>query len=260
MKKSITWLIAVVVIVFLGIAALKLVNIDNTLIEKGSQSFWFSMLVIISALVDSINPCAFSVLLVTIAFLVSLGKGRGGILAIGSSYIIGIFIVYVLIGLGIIQALQVFNTPHVMARVGAILVILWGVIGLIDIAWQTCPIKLKIPQKAHSKIAFLMEKASMGTAFILGVLVGLFEFPCTGGPYLMILGLLHDKETTIQGFGYLLLYNLVFVLPLMVLLLVASNREVFDRVQSWRKENLKGSRLWTSIIMIALGFLILIFY
>src|SRR3990167_2589289 len=60
----------------------------------------FLPLVIIAALIDSINPCAFSILLVTIAFLFSIGKLRRNILAIGGVYILGIFLAYLLIGLG----------------------------------------------------------------------------------------------------------------------------------------------------------------
>jgi len=62
-----------------------------------------------AALVDSVNPCAFSVLILTIAFLFTLGRDRLNIFKIGLLYIIGIFIVYILIGLGILQTLQIFT-------------------------------------------------------------------------------------------------------------------------------------------------------
>lgn len=210
-------------------------------------------LVSIAALIDSVNPCAFSILLLTIAFLFSLGRARASILKIGGSYIFGLFTVYVLIGLGILQTLHIFNTPHFMAKVGATLLIVLGLINLINQFFPAFPVKLKIPQAAHHKMAQLMEKASLPTAFFLGTLVGLCEFPCTGGPYLMILGLLHDKSTYINGLGYLIFYNLIFILPLAVILGIASNKNLLEKVQAWKKQETGNLRLWSGIVMMLLG-------
>ena len=156
---------------------------------------WLLPLLVAASLIDSINPCAFSILILTIAFLFSIGKLRSGILQIGGSYIAGIFAVYMLIGLGILQTLHLFNTPHFMAKVGALFLLILGAINIINQLFPSFPIKLRIPESAHRKMAELMEKSSVPTAFLLGGLVGLCEFPCTGGPYLMVLGLLHDQAT-----------------------------------------------------------------
>ena len=214
-------------------------------------------LVTIAALVDSVNPCAISVLLLTIAFLFSLGRMRSGVLKAGFFYILAVFIVYLLIGLGILQTLHIFGVPHFMSKFGATLLIILGAIGLINEFFPSFPIKLGIPHSAHKKMAELMEKSSLPAAFVLGAFVGLCEFPCTGGPYLMVLGLLHDSQTYWLGLGYLIFYNLIFILPLAILLLIASDKTVLGKVQEWRKTNIRGVRLWGSIAMILLGILIL---
>lgn len=219
---------------------------------------WFLPLVAVAALIDSINPCAFSVLLLTIAFLFSLGKARKSILQVGLSYIFGIFIIYILIGLGILQVLHIFNTPHFMAKAGAYLIIVLGLINLLNEYFPRFPIKLKIPQASHRKIAELMEKASLPAAFALGALVGLCEFPCTGGPYLVVLGMLHDSGTYWSGLGYLLLYNLLFVSPLVVILMLSSEQSLMDRVSAWRKSNTGNMRLYGGLAAIAIGVLILL--
>ncbi len=216
-------------------------------------------LIVAAALVDSINPCAFSILLLTIAFLFSIGKMRSGILKIGGIYILGIFIVYILIGLGILQTLHLFNTPHFMAKIGAILLIALGGINLINEFFPAFPVKLRIPQIAHHKMAKLMKKASLPTAFLLGALVGLCEFPCTGGPYLMVLGLLHDHGTYLAGLGYLMLYNLIFILPLVAILLIASDKILIEKVQAWKKSETNRMRLWGGVAAIILGVIILLF-
>ena len=184
---------------------------------------------------------------------------RSGILKIGGAYILGIFVVYVLIGLGLLQALHIFNTPHFMAKVGASLLIALGGINLINEFFPSFPIKLRIPQVAHRKMAELMNKASLPTAFLLGVLVGVCEFPCTGGPYLMVVGLLHDQGTYLIGVSYLLLYNLIFILPLVIILLIAGDSALLEKVKTWKKAETKHMRLWSGIAMIILGFLIFLF-
>lgn len=214
---------------------------------------WLLPLVIVAALIDSINPCAFSILLVTIAFLLSIGKLRARVLGIGAAYIGGIFVVYLLIGLGLLQTLHIFDTPHFMARVGATLLVALGTINVLNDVVPAFPVKLSIPYAAHHRIAVLMEKASVPTAVLLGGLVGLCEFPCTGGPYLMVLGLLHDHTTYYTGVMYLILYNLIFVLPLGLILLMASDSALLGKVQAWQQGKRRTMRLGGGGAMIALG-------
>ena len=104
-----------------------------------------------------------------------------------------------------------------------------GAINIINYYFPKFPLKLKIPDNAHPQLAQFIQKATVPSAIILGILVGLYEFPCTGGPYLMILGLLHDKASFIQGLIYLLYYNVIFVAPLIAILWFASQKAVCMR-------------------------------
>jgi cytochrome c biogenesis protein CcdA len=223
-----------------------------------SEGTWLLPLVAVAALLDSVNPCAFSILLVTMAFLFSLGKLRASVLEIGAAYILGVFLVYMLIGLGLLQTLHIFDTPHFMAKLGASLLIVLGLVSIANHLVPAFPIKLRIPAGAHQRMALLMEKASLPSAFALGGLVGVCEFPCTGGPYLMVIGLLYDRATYGVGLGYLLLYNVIFVLPLAVILLIAADRALLARLEQWKSRNTGAMRLWGGNAMIALGLLILV--
>jgi cytochrome c-type biogenesis protein len=257
MTKKLYALIAAAVILFGIVAFMKFGNIGTQMLWNASnEGSWLFPLISVAALIDSINPCAFSILLLTIGFLLSLGHARTNILKIGGVYILGIFVIYIMIGLGILQTLQFFNTPHFMAKLGATLIILAGVMSMIGELFPNFPIKLKIPKASHEWMAKLMDKASMPAAFILGVFVGLCEFPCTGGPYLMVLGLLHDKSTYVSGMWYLIYYNLVFVLPLIVILCIASEQSLIEKVRSWKKTENHTMRIWGGIVMVALGVLI----
>ncbi|MBI2064299.1 MAG: hypothetical protein HYT66_01145 [Candidatus Yanofskybacteria bacterium] len=258
MNKRLLGLIIIAAVVIGTAMLLQNKNIGTqTLWNISNEGQWMLPMVLVAALIDSINPCAFSILLLTIAFLFSIGKMRSKILGIGGIYILGLFVIYVLIGLGILRVLHIFNTPHFMAKLGAYLLIILGSINLIGEFFPKFPVKLKIPDAAHHKMAVLMEKGSMPTAFALGVLVGLCEFPCTGGPYLMILGLLHDQATYVSGLGYLLLYNLVFIAPLVIILLIASDKKLLEKARSWQRQERKPMRLGGGIAMIILGIIIL---
>ena len=129
-------------------------------------------------------------------------------------------------------------------------------VGLINEFFPSFPIKLKIPKFAYGNIARLMEKATIPAALFLGFVVGLFEFPCTGGPYLFVLGLLHDQGNYLKGLAYLLFYNFVFVLPLIVILAISANKKVLQAVDGVRRAETKQARIWLALIMIFLGSLV----
>lgn len=256
MKRKLFLLISVAVL--LGLAALFFGSMKSApLVWKMSREGTFLLpLVLVSAVVNSIHPCAFSILLVTIAFLFSIGQLRANILKIGGMYVFGIFLAYILIGVGVLQAFHLFDVPYFMAKVGAAALIALGSINLINAFFPNFPIKLGVPQLAHRKMGELMEKSSLAAAFLLGSLVGICAFPCSGGPYVMVLGLLHDKVTYWQGLGYLILYNFIFVLPLIVLLFIASDKNLLDRVQEWQNREKGNMKFWSGIVMVILGIII----
>jgi len=230
--------------------------IDVNYLDLRSKIDWLPLLIVAAAFVDSINPCAFSVLFLTLAFLFSLGHNRSQIIKTGLVYVGGIFLTYILIGLGILKVLTIFNIPNSMAKLGAVAIIIFGLINLINEFFPTFPIKLKIPDASHSKIGELITKATVPASFLLGLLVGMFEFPCTGGPYLLVLGLLHDDASFMKGFVYLILYNFIFVLPLLIALFITTDKPILEKMDKLRRMETKKSRVWLSLFVIALGFLV----
>lgn len=215
-------------------------------------------LVVIAALVDSINPCAFAILFVSLVFLFGIvSQTRQRIFVHGLAYIFGIWIVYLLIGLGILQTLHFFNVPHFMAVVGAGLLIGLGIVNILSALLPKFPVHFTIPPGINASINRLIGRVSLPSMVILGALVGLCEFPCTGGPYLTVLGLLHDTNTYWRGAGYLLLYNLIFVVPLVLILLIASNRAVVEKVQAFQRSNRRWIRLVAGSLMVILALVIL---
>lgn len=211
-----------------------------------------------AAILDSLNPCAISVLLLTVGFLISLESSRRKILGIGSLYIIGIFVTYILIGLGVLSALSFFGFPKAITKIGAALLAISSILNLLESYYPKFPISLGIPQFIKPKLGQLMYKASGLAAFGMGILVGLFEFPCTGGPYLFILSLLHDSATLSIGTLLLIYYNLIFVSPLVLILALASQPAITQRIQEYRKTHSKNLALFTSLATLLLAIIIFI--
>lgn len=255
--KKIIITIAIALVAIIGIVVLKNSPATASLLWSISkEGTWLLPLLLVSAVLDSVHPCSFSILLITIAFLFGIQMSRTKILQLGGTYIAGIFVSYFLIGLGLLKVLHLFNTPHFMGKLGATFLIVFGVINLVSKLFPAFPVKLKIPGVAHGVMGKLMDKASFPAVFGLGFLVGICQFPCMGGPYLMVIGLLRDQVTYMSGFGYLLLYNLILVSPLAVVLFISSRKELVDKVQRWKLENTEGFKLWAGIAMILIGILI----
>jgi cytochrome c-type biogenesis protein len=256
--KRLTIIAGIVGAFILGVIILKFSPATSTLIWNMSNGgAWLLPLVLVSALLDSVHPCSFSILLITIAFLFGLQATREKILRVGGVYIAGIFASYLLIGLGILKVLHIFNTPHFMGKLGATLLILFGVVNLINRFFPNVPLKLSMPSFTKRPMANLMEKASFAAAFGLGALVGICQFPCMGGPYLMVIGLLRDQVTFAGGFLYLVLYNALLIIPLALVLWFAADKAVVDKMQEWKRDHVSRVRLTAGIAMVVLGALIL---
>lgn len=249
----------VVAAFILGVLILKWSPETSALVwNMSGGGIWLLPLVLASSLLDSVHPCSFSILLITIAFLFGLRLTREKILQIGSVYIAGIFASYLLIGLGILKALHLFSTPHFMGKLGAMLLIIFGIVNLLNRLFPNMRIKLSLPSISHRPMARLLERTSLIAAFGLGALVGICQFPCMGGPYLMVIGLLRDQMTYAAGFWYLVLYNIILVIPLALVLWFSADKTVVDTMQEWKRDHLARVRLIAGIAMIILGTIILI--
>src|ERR1035437_9055796 len=250
MKKTLITL-AIILVAIIGIIILKHSSGTASFIwNLSNKGVWLLPLVLVSSLLDSVHPCSFSILLITIAFLFGMQLTRKKILQIGGTYIAGIFTAYLLIGLGILKVLHIFNTPHFMGKLGASLLIVFGLINILSQLFPKFPIKLKIPSISHNRMASLMERASFPAAFGLGLLVGICQFPCMGGPYLMVIGLLRDQVTYLSGFGYLMFYNLILILPLSIVLWISADKTIVDKAQEWKNKNINSVKLWAGIAMV----------
>lgn len=212
--------------------------------------------IISAALVDSINPCAFSVLIFLLVYLMALGAKRR-ILKVGLTYILVVFVVYFLSGLGLFTIIQTTGLTRIVYTIAAVIAIIAGLINVKDFFFYGKWVTLAIPKSKEPLLQKYIHQATIPAAIILGILVSMFELPCTGGAYLAILSLLSSKMTLLEGIPYLLLYNLIFILPLVVILLIVYKGISPEKAEQWRLEKRKWMRLVMGLVMIILGVVML---
>jgi cytochrome c biogenesis protein CcdA len=215
-----------------------------------------------AAIIDSINPCAIGVLLLLLAVLMKHSKDKMRIIKISSIYITVVFIVYMLSGLGLIWFQNFLISLGLASMLGSlvgILVIFGGIVEIKDFFWYGKGFSLMIPAKYSKKIKDKIDHVSAGSAIFLGAFVAMVELPCTGGPYLAITTLL-AKQFDATSVFYLLIYNLIFVLPLIIIAALAYYHVDITKMGNWKKSNRKWMRLTAGILMILLGAFLIYYY
>ena len=214
-------------------------------------------LVIFCAGIDSINPCALTVLIILLLSIIAL-QSRRQVLMVGITYIAAVFLFYFISGIGVLSFVHVSGISSLIALGAAIIAIVLGVVNIIEAAVKKEGFILAIPESKKPVIERYIMTATLPAAFVLGVLVGIFELPCTGGIYLTILSLMSSTLTLSEGIPYLLLYNFIFILPLILILLAVVLGIPPERVNAWRLENRRKLRFAIGVAMILVGVFILI--
>lgn len=214
--------------------------------------------VLVTALIDSINPCAIGVLVLLIATLLSLSKNRHKMLLVGTIYITAVFLTYLAAGFGLLIFIQKLNISGPLSWIVGILVIILGLIEIKDFFWYGKGISLRIPARRAQQIQKYMKNVTIPGSIVLGVFVAAVELPCTGGPYLAITTLLAKIGFSLKVFWLLLIYNFIFVLPLIVILLLVYFGASTERIKAWKDQQKKWMRLFIGLVMLALGALLLL--
>ncbi len=216
------------------------------------------------ALVDSINPCVIGVLILLITVLLK-AKKRRSVLINGFMYTAGVYVTYILAGL---LLFGVINSPpfraisqFAYAFLGGF-IILAGFLEIKDFFWYGRGFSLAIP----ARFVHIIEGGARSThtsllaAFSFGAIVTLIEMPCTGAPYLAVITMMSQSGMQFaQALALLLLYNLVFVLPLLAIIYMGYKGVGTKKMENWRHEQKGRMRLVVGLFLLAIGIWIISF-
>jgi cytochrome c biogenesis protein CcdA len=231
------------------------------------------ILTIISAgLLDGINPCAFATLIFFISYLTFVGRKRKEILFVGLGFSGTVFITYLLIGFGILSFVQHLSFLPLFSRVIYILTIVFalvlGTLSLYDYIQlkrgRPTEMKLQLPDFLKKRIHQTIREESKSTRYFLaaisaGFVVSLLEFTCTGQVYLpTILFVTNIPSLRTSAISYLVLYNLMFIVPLFIIFGVVYWGVTSEQLAFFLKKRASAIKLFTSLLFFALaGILIL---
>ncbi len=214
--------------------------------------------VIGSAILDSFNPCDFAVMLLLLGRLLVIGR-RQKIIWAGLSWAAGVFLVYFLIGyvfytlLGVTVGTRSLRVPYILAV--SSIAILMGLWQMKDLLWYGRWFSIEVPESWKPALKRVTNSVvSLPGVFLAGMVDALFLAPCTSGPYLAILSLLSTTTTRVEGVLLLLLYNAIFILPMIVIALtVHFGVTTTARAERWRNAKLGKLHFISGVVMVALG-------
>ncbi|MFA5887483.1 MAG: cytochrome c biogenesis protein CcdA [Candidatus Nanoarchaeia archaeon] len=210
--------------------------------------------VISAAFVDSINPCEFAILIMLLTTILAAGIRKRALYA-GLAFSLSIFISYYLMGIGLYSAIQATGISKTFYVVMAVIAIIIGLFNLKDYLWYGKWFIMEVPLSWRPKMKTVLKGiTSVPGAFLIGFVISLFLLPCTSGPYIVILGLLAETTTRNHALLYLLLYNFIFVLPMIgITLAIYFGFTTTEQAEEWRQHKLKTLHLIAGVILLLLG-------
>ena len=242
----------------------------------------FGALAVIGAgLVDGINPCAFTVIVFFVSFLTFMGYKRKEMAWIGAGYILAVFLTYLALGFGIFKVLYSLKVFYLISKIMYLLIgglsIFLGYLVLKDYflykkTGKTDDMALQLPRPIKNKIHAIVgnyyrkdkghqKKALFGlaaSALIVGFMVSLLEAVCTGQLYLpTIVFVLKEGSLRAKALFYLILYNLMFILPLVAVLLLALGGVSSKQFEAYARKHLGFIKLAMAAVFLALGIVLL---
>lgn len=197
---------------------------------------WGVLTVITAGLADGINPCAFAVVVFFVSYFAYLGRKRREIMLVGVSFILAVFLTYLLVGIGILLFVRELEAYPLMSSVVRIsiagLAIAFGSLSLYDYYLfrkrGAKAMKLQMPRALKRRTHAIIRKTRRAAfiipfAFAVGIVISLFELGCTGQIYVPTIAyVMGEPGLQVQAFLYLILYNLMFILPLLAIFGLAS--------------------------------------
>jgi cytochrome c biogenesis protein CcdA len=216
--------------------------------------------VVAAGLVDGINPCAIGMLVFLLGYLIVFAERQQAVLRTGLAYIGTVFTTYFLIGLVFYQTVSVL-----MASPPFVAISQWfrGLLGLGLIAVGLASIRgvnWGIPDSARPRLHSLVERRSLPATVLLAVLVTVLETPCSFPLYAGAVGILSRCNLSSFGLlGYLLLYNLLFVLPLVLILGLVYAGVGIPQLKEWEHRHQRKMRLLMGVVLVFLGLVLILF-
>jgi hypothetical protein len=247
---------------------------EETIVERFRSLGIFAILA--AGLVEGLNPCAFATLIFFISYLTMVGRRRKEILWVGMGFTGTGFLTHLLLGLGILSFIQHLSFIALFSRIVYLITFLFalflGLLSLYDYVQlkrgQPSRMKLQVPNFLKKKIHQTIRKTSgnleaeqegqslrlLFAAIIIGLVVTLLQFTCTSQVYLpTILFVTNIPSLRGSAVFYLILYNLVYIVPLLVIFGIVYWGVTSEQLSFFLQKRASTIKLLTSFFFFALA-------
>lgn len=243
----------------------------DEIVKKHAGAMTFSV-VALGGLIDGINPCAISTLIFFISVLVIAKVDKRIRLLVGVSFIFASFVVYSALGLGFIYALrQAPNFDHIRRIIGVTIGVCMLPLAFLSFrdafrfrkSERPADVTLQIPNKIKKHIhAFMKSRLGVGGPIIGGLVTGagvtVLESVCTGQSYVPVLMyMLKQDVSNLSAWTLLIVYNLLFVLPLAIVFICFHHGLEVTAMISWSKRNLVLAKILLGIFFTLMAILLI---
>ena len=235
-----------------------------------AASRWTLPTVVLAGIVDGFNPCSFAIMISLAGILAIGGRKRKARILGGLSFCAGTFVTYMLMGLGLMQALKVLEGLRVVHDiVMALLALSLFVLSFLSfrdaLRFRKIPVFSVVTLKLPEGVKVLIRKIAMeswsGPAVVLAgfgcaFLVTLLDALCTGQVYVPVLALISREPGAWRSFALLALYNLAFVFPLVAVFVLASKTTDAFQMAKWSSRNVIPAKIALGFAFAVLGLLV----
>jgi cytochrome c biogenesis protein CcdA len=223
--------------------------------------------VVAAGLLDGLNPCAFATIILFVSYLAISGRREREVLAVGGAFTLGVFTTYFLVGVGLWKLLQRVEFLTAVGRwvylATALFCLALAVFSILDYRkarqGELEDMTLSLPHRLRMRINRVIRtnrrsRAYIGVALVTGLTVSVIELACTGQVYLpTIIFVMGVPELRVRGLLYLLLYNLVFVLPLVVIFILVFRGTTSKQLTRFLQARAASVKLGMAILFLALA-------
>ncbi|MFB3884783.1 MAG: cytochrome c biogenesis CcdA family protein [Thermodesulfobacteriota bacterium] len=255
-------------------------KVTREALEKGEKSIierfrkWSLSAVLIAGLIDGINPCAFATIIFLVSYLTFAGKKAKEILLYGAVFTSGVFVAYLLVGMGLMTFLHSLGSFPLISK-GVYLFIAFfalalGLISLYDYVLfrrgQVAKWKLQLPMGLKKRIHEIIReqsrlKGGLLATFGAGFIIAVCTVICTGQVYLPTIGFVMSiPELKKNAILNLLLYNIMYIVPLVGVFVLTFFGVTSEKIAWITKEHTGGVKLLTAILFFALAMLLFLLH
>jgi hypothetical protein len=255
-------------------------KVTKEALERGEKSIidrfkrWSLSAVLVAGFIDGINPCAFATMIFLVSYLTFAGKKGREILLYGIIFTSGVFIAYLLVGMGFMTFLHSLGSFPLISR-GVYLFIAFfalalGLISLYDYILfrrgQVAKWKLQLPaglkKKTHEVIREQARlKGGLLATFGAGFIIAICTVICTGQVYLPTIGFVMGiPELRKNAIFNLVLYNIMYIVPLVGVFALAFFGVTSEKMAAVTRKHTGTVKFLTAISFLALAGLLFLLH